>query len=230
MKQYKHIFFDLDRTLWDFERNSYETIHDLFYSLGIDRMTNVQVEAFIKTYKLKNAALWDEYRNGLISKNELREQRFSQALMACDIDDSKLGLEFNDQYVQMCSSKPNLVANAMEVLQYLKPKYTLHIITNGFVEAQGVKIKNSGLEKFFDVVVISDGLGFKKPDKRIFYHALKLANANQKESIMIGDDYGPDVIGAKEIGMDQVYFTQSLKGNETATHVISDLIELKTIL
>lgn len=230
MKKYKHIFFDLDRTLWDFERNSHETIHDLFFHFGIDSRTNARVAEFITTYKMENAKLWDDYRNGKVTKDELRAERFNRALRHYGINDDSLALQFNDEYVQLCSSKPNLIPNALEVLNYLQPKYKMHVITNGFVEAQEVKIKNSGLSDFFDVVVVSDGLGFKKPDKRIFYHALKLANANQKESVMIGDDYGPDVIGAKSIGMDQIYFTKNLSANESATHIISDLIELKGIL
>lgn len=230
MKQYKHLFFDLDRTLWDFERNSHETIYELFFDLSINEKSGAEVDEFIRTYKEKNAELWEDYRDGRVTKDELRAERFNRALKEYDINDPKLALRFNDEYVKLCSSKPNLIPDALEVLNYLKPKYKLHIITNGFVEAQEVKIKNSGLESYFDVVVVSDGLGYKKPDKRIFYHALKLANATQNESVMIGDDYGPDVIGAKSIGMDQVYFTETIKGNEDATHVISELIELKAIL
>ncbi len=230
MKSYKHLFFDLDRTLWDFERNSSETIKDLHTHFELQDRKAHNPNEFIEVYKKKNAELWKEYRHGKITKDELRAERFHQAFLHFEINDPQLALKFNDHYVEMCSSKPHLLPNTLEILEYLDDKYFLHIITNGFIEAQSVKMKSSGLENYFKEVIVSDGLGYRKPDKRIFHHAMKLADANQRNSIMIGDDYEADILGAKAIGMDQIYITNDRSTEQTATHIITDLIELKAIL
>lgn len=227
---YKHIFFDLDRTLWDFDKNSEEAIADLFEKHKLKEKLNVEFNVFFPEYIAQNHEQWAYYRLGSITKNELRLQRFHKTFRAFNYNNPLLALQFNDDYVALCSSKTNLIANAREVLDYLEGKYALHIITNGFVEAQEVKVEKSGLKKYFKEIVVSDEIGIKKPDSRIFDYALQAANTTAKESIMIGDDYGPDVLGAKGVGMDQVYFTQILEDDEPATYIIKDLLELKEIL
>lgn len=230
MSKYQHLFFDLDRTLWDFERNSKETVFDLFSQLQLENKMDCSAEDFLNIYQEKNAALWALYRDQKIDKQTLREERFFQAMQYFGLENKKLALEFNDAYVQTCSSKPHLLPYAHDVLNYLNDNYSLHIITNGFVEAQEVKMKNAGLENYFDVVIVSDGLGFRKPDKRIFHHALKSAQAKQKESLMIGDDYLADIVGAKKVGIDQAYLADSHNNQEKATYKIVNLLDLKQIL
>lgn len=230
MKKYKHLFFDLDRTLWDFDKNSEEAIRDLFDQHNLSTKLNVEFDGFYEVYHQINHDLWDSYRKGEVTKDELRLRRFHYSLQKFGYDDAVFALSFNDNYVSLCSSKSNLIPGSREILDYLKPNYKLHVITNGFVEAQQVKITNSGLNQYFDAVIVSDGLGFRKPDKRIFDYAFAQAEAKPEESIMIGDDYGPDVLGAKAVGMDQVYFTKELQANEEATFVIHSLLELKSIL
>jgi len=230
VKIYKHIFFDLDRTLWDFESNSHETLIDLYYDQKIDQRIGVDADHFIKTYKSKNASMWEDYRNGRIDKPTLRKLRFHHALLEFDYDNQEFAIELNELYIYNCSRKTKLIDNSIEVLEYLLPKYSLHIITNGFVEAQEIKLKESGLEKYFEQIIISDGLGFKKPDKRIFHYAMKKAKALSSNSLMVGDDYGPDVIGAKLVGMDQVFFKTGQTIKSEATYNIERLMELKEFL
>ncbi|KAA3642470.1 MAG: noncanonical pyrimidine nucleotidase, YjjG family [Bacteroidetes bacterium] len=230
LKKYKHLFFDLDRTLWDFERNSTETITDLLESLDLKNKNIGNAHDFLNVYKSKNQELWLAYRQGKISKDKLRQERFHQAFLHFELNDPELALHFNDKYVEICSSKPHLLPNAKEVLRYLDEHYMMHIITNGFVEAQYVKIKNTGLENYFKQVVVSDGLGYRKPDKRIFHHAMKLAGASQKDSLMIGDDYDADIVGARAIGIDQVYFKPMHEKPKEATFEITDLKELLEFL
>ena len=230
MKKYQHIFFDLDRTLWDFDTNSEETISELFIKHGLKEKLKVDFEPFFKEYLAINHECWALYRMGQITKDELRLQRFHNTFREFSYNNPLLALQFNDDYVAVCSSKTNLIEGAIEVLDYLKPNYTLHIITNGFIEAQEVKMKKSGLTNYFDQIIVSDAFGFKKPDKRIFNHAMQLAGAVAENCIMIGDDYGPDVMGANAVGMDQIYFTKVREEDEPATHIISSLIELKSIL
>ncbi|MBD99245.1 MAG: noncanonical pyrimidine nucleotidase, YjjG family [Verrucomicrobia bacterium] len=230
VKQYKHIFFDLDRTLWDFESNSHETLTELYHDHNIHQKIGVGVDHFIETYKKKNSSMWEDYRNGLIDKPTLRKLRFHHALLEYDYNHPDFAIELNEQYIYDCSRKTKLIDHSIEVLEYLFPKYSLHIITNGFVEAQEIKLKESGLKRFFEQIIISDGLGFKKPDKRIFHYAMKKAKALSANSIMVGDDYGPDVLGAKQVGMDQVFFNTGQSIHSEATYNIDQLIELKDIL
>ncbi|MEQ8910615.1 MAG: YjjG family noncanonical pyrimidine nucleotidase [Vicingaceae bacterium] len=227
---YQHLFFDLDRTLWDFERNSAEAIEELFYYHKMDKKLGVEFPEFFKVYSFINDELWAQYRKGDVVKDELRQQRYLLSFQHFGYDDAPLALQFNDEYVSTSSSKIHLLPNTLEVLDYLYNKYNLHIITNGFVEAQNVKLDNCNIRKFFKTIIISDGMGFRKPDKRIFHHAMKEAGAKSANSLMIGDDYGPDVIGAKAVGMDQVYLCPKPEAGQIATFTISNLKELKQIL
>jgi len=229
MKTYEHLFFDLDRTLWDFEGNSTEAITELFETHQLKEKLNTEAPFFVKVYKEFNHKIWGEYREGLITKDELRLKRYYETFKYYGLEDEEFALKFNDEYVQCCSVKTNLIPHTIEVLEYLQPNYQLHIITNGFVEAQYIKLEKSGLERYFKEIVVSDGFGYRKPDKRIFHHAMKVANAIATNSLMIGDDYGPDVLGAKGVGMDQVYFNANGDQKE-ATYCVQSLIELKGFL
>lgn len=229
-RKYKHLFFDLDRTLWNFDRNSTEAILELFEYHQLDGKLQVGFDDFLKLYKIKNDELWVQYRNGKVQKDELRQQRFYRSFMAFGYDNAPLALQFNNDYVMASSSKKNLLEGANEMLDYLSKDYHLHIITNGFQEAQYRKLENCNIRNYFDAVVVSDGLGFKKPDQRIFHHAMKMANAKNANSLMIGDDYASDILGAKNVGIDQVYIDIERNNNKEATYTISKLIELKDIL
>ncbi len=228
--KYEHLFFDIDRTLWDFERNSQEAIEELYGGHLMGEKLQVGFVDFLKIYKQKNDELWDLYRLGKVQKNELRQERFNRAFQHFGYSDSKLALKFNDDYVNTSSSKTNLLPHAKEILAYLDGSYQLHVITNGFVEAQNAKLDNCDLRKHFQEIIISDGLGYKKPDKRIFHHAMKRASAKSANSLMVGDDYGPDVLGAKAVGMDQVYLTEKNDRPNEATYTIYSLAELKEIV
>ncbi len=227
LKKYEHLFFDLDRTLWDFESNSTETILDLHTNHQLEKHGIHDFEVFINKYKLINARLWGEYREGKIQKDELRLERFHQTFKEYGLDNPKLALTFNDDYVANCSKKTKLLEGSIDLLDYLSPNYQLHIITNGFVEAQYVKIKASGLEKYFQEVIVSDEFGYRKPDPRIFKHALETSGAKLNNSLMIGDDYEADIIGAKKLGIDQAFL--NLEGIKTqgSTYEIQKLSELK---
>lgn len=229
MKKYKHLFFDLDRTLWDFDKNSEEAIRDLYDKHSLQLKLGVGLYEFFQEYVGINHELWAVYRMGQITKDELRLQRFHSTFRTFNYNNPGLALLFNDDYVELCSSKSNLIPFSIEVLDYLKPNYTMHIITNGFVEAQQVKMDNCGLAYYFDEIIVSDGLGYRKPDKRIFDYAFEKSGATAENSIMIGDDYGSDILGAKAVGMDQIYFTQDLQKEEEATFVVGSLLEIKDI-
>lgn len=230
MKKYKHIFFDLDRTLWDFDTNSKETISELFKKYNLELELKTGFGSFFDEYLAINHECWALYRMEKITKDELRLQRFHNTFRHFGFNNPIKALQFNDDYVATCSTKTALIPNTIEILNYLVVDYKMHIITNGFIEAQEVKLKNSGLGKYFDRIIVSDAIGVKKPDKKIFDYALGLAGASSENSLMIGDDYVPDIMGAKNVGMDQIYLTKAKQEHEPATHVITNLLELKNIL
>ena len=227
----KHIFFDLDRTLWDFETNAYETLSELYESHSLEEKGIPNVDEFINNYKLHNERLWELYREGKVEKEVLRSSRFRITLEEYGIKDERLASELGDQYIQKCPLKTNLFPFTHEVLDYLKSKYHLHIITNGFEEVQYVKLEKSNLLSYFEQVVTSEQVGVKKPNPEIFKHALVKAFCKPEESIMIGDDLPVDVLGAKSVGMNQVYFNPNKENHqEEITCEISCLSELKALM
>jgi len=207
----KDIFFDLDRTLWDFEKNSQKTLLSLIdqfnlFSLGIHDSFE-----FINKYKVHNARLWDLYRVNKINKSDLRTDRFLLTLKEYSIFDKKLAEDIGNMYVKESPLKKELLPFTLDVLAYLHKKYKLHIITNGFDEVQHVKLKYSNLDSFFNCIITSEKVGFKKPNKKIFEYALNCANANPEESVMIGDDLEADILGAQQAGMHVIFFNPQKK-------------------
>ena len=227
----KHIFFDLDRTLWDFEANSHETLLELCISHNLSNKGITDYEAFIKNYKVHNEKLWELYRVDKISQKDLRRERFQRALADYDIEDAGLAERIGEDYVATCPKKNKLFPHTIEVLNCLSVKYKLHIITNGFHNVQHIKLKHSGLSSYFDKIITSEQVGVKKPNPKIFKYALQQANANVKESIMIGDDVEVDVLGAEQIGIQGVFFNPNkTKHNRDIVHEIFCLSELKALL
>ena len=229
--RYRHLFFDLDRTLWDMERNAHETLAELFHRYGLQHRGIESAELFIGNYNRYNDLLWDRYRRKLIDKATLRALRFKQALAHFGVHDAELAEQFDHDYISEAPKKKNLIPGALDLLHELKDDYKLHIITNGFPEVQHHKIAHSGLEPYLDIIITSEGCGYTKPDPRIFKHALKKAKAEASESLMIGDDLHVDIVGAREAGWDQVFFNPG-KGEheEEVTYEITDLREILVLL
>lgn len=227
-KKYKHIFFDLDMTLWDFETNAHEAYKDIYEKFLLHGRGIRSIEAFLRYYFVHNDNLWDQYRKGEITKEFLRSRRFELTLLDFGIDDPKLAEDIGLEYITISPKKTNLFPHAHEILKYLQDKYPLHIITNGFEEVQFTKLKNSKLDGYFQHVITSEDAGSKKPDPGIFNYALDKAGARAEESLMIGDDPEVDVMGAQSAGMDGIYFNpKHLVSNGAIKYVIHDLIELK---
>jgi len=229
-KQYRHIFFDLDRTLWDFDKNSHETLHEIFtdkklYELGFS------FEAFYKVYHEINAHYWENYCLGNLDKETLRYIRFYDTLTRFGIDNKEQAISIGNDYVNHSPRKTGLLPAAIETLTYLKEKYTLHIITNGFEEVQHIKMLSSGIAHFFEHIITSERAGHKKPTPEIFRFSLKLAGAKRKESIMIGDHLEIDCVGARQTGIDSVFFNPGkVPHGEKITYEIASLEELKGFL
>jgi len=205
-KQYRHIFFDLDHTIWDFDKNAEETLQELYVIHGLDKIGLSSADVFIETYTRNNHSLWAQYHVGKITKDYLREARFKTTFLDLGVRPELIPVGFEDEYVKLCPTKTNLFPDAHEVLTYLKGKYIMHLISNGFKESTEIKIAGSNISHYFDKVIISEAVGVNKPDKAIFDHALNLAGAVIDESIMIGDSIEADIRGALNFGMDAIYF------------------------
>jgi len=229
--KYRHLFFDLDHTLWDFDTNSQVVLREIYLEFNLDRYGIPSYEAFHKIYLSVNAQYWAKYHHGLLTKDQLRIGRFVETLRRFRIDDIPLATVISTHYTDHSPFQTALFPDAIETLEYLKDKYELHIITNGFEEVQEIKIRNSGLENYFKHIFISGKVGHQKPDKQMFLHAMEVAGADVHESLMIGDNMQTDIAGARSVGMDQVFFNPNhTKNREKATYEISELKELRNLL
>ena len=231
MSSIEHIFFDLDRTLWDFESNSEATLIELFEELKLTQKLGVSDKEFIKEYKRINELFWADYRNGIIGKETLRYARFEAAMKFFGHSDRELATTIGEEYIHRSPRKTGLVDGAIDILDYLKPKYQLHIITNGFDEVQQVKMDSSGLTPYFLEVITSEEAGAKKPSNIVFDYAREKSGATNRNSIMIGDHLEADIDGALGVGWKAVYYEPSLErmiGKDF--HHIHHLNELKDIL
>ncbi len=230
-KTYKHIFFDLDHTLWDFERSAEETKRELFETLKLKDKGIVSYEAFREKYVGINLALWALYREDKIAKDDLNFRRFNDTLCEFGIQDRTLGEAMAYGFTEGISSKTSLFPFAIEILEYLYPKYLLHIITNGFEEVQFRKLKNSGMDHYFTNVITSEEAGSKKPDPEIFQYSLRKTGALAADSLMIGDDLEVDMAGARQNGMDQLYVNhEKKKHNDPVTMEVFSLEEIVGLL
>ncbi|WP_346857101.1 YjjG family noncanonical pyrimidine nucleotidase [uncultured Draconibacterium sp.] len=236
-KKYTHLFFDLDNTLWDFKQNSKLTMEITFHAFGIGNQ-NRTFEEFFEVYSEINHFLWAAYRKKEISKKELTRKRFQltfDQLQITGIDSD----EMNSAYLAEMPKQKVLEPGTLDVLEYLKQeRYKLFIITNGFSEVQHKKLHSSGLAPFFEKVFISEELKCPKPGHLIFEHAIKSSNAKKGRSLMIGDDWDVDVIGALKFGIDSVYYSAEKRGimnprsnkYKNTLYYFTHLLELKTIL
>ena len=228
MRKYKHIYFDLDRTIWDFEGNSYQTIRDLVEKFNLNP---IDPDDFHRVYTYFNEQHWAMFREGKINKEKLRLERFIKTLEEFKIYDNQLAEKIALEYIKIGPTKTGLIPHAKEILEELSHKYALYVITNGFIEIQTDKLRNSGISSYFKRVFTSEHARSSKPDHGIFEYALTAVNARKKESLMIGDDLELDIIGAKTFGIDQVYYNPlQLKQSVHATYEIMSLLELKQIL
>jgi putative hydrolase of the HAD superfamily len=225
------IFFDLDHTLWDFETNSKETLHEIIKEFDLMQKGLPSAETFIQCYQQINDQMWDEYRRGLLDRITLRNSRFHMAMLVFGIDNYDESLEMGEFYLRESPRKKNLFPHAIATLEYLREKYKLHIITNGFDEVQYIKLEHSNLACYFDHVITSEAANSKKPEPEIFEYALSMTNSTVSDCIMIGDSLDQDIAGARNYGIKTVYFNPNkIQHNEQVNYEISSLHELKEFL
>jgi putative hydrolase of the HAD superfamily len=234
--RYRHLFFDLDHTLWDFEANAHATLSELYNSLQLEQRGVYDFELFYRNYLAHNDKLWERYRNGYIKQEELRVKRMWLSLLDFKIADDKLAEEMNVRFLELLPTRTLLFPHTLEILAYLANKnYQLHLITNGFEKTQHSKLKYSGLSVYFKEVITSEGSNSLKPQKEIFEFAFDRAKAKPAESIMIGDTIDVDILGALNAGIDQVHVNHITKEpvavseNKLPTYTVYSLKELEQI-
>ena len=230
-KKYKHIFFDLDRTLWDFDAAAEVAFERIYEKYDLKEKGIPSAHDFHEVYHPLNEHLWELYRENRITKDDLNRTRFVLPLEHYGIHDVELADHLSEDYVYWSPRIVRLVPGTMELLEYLKPKYHLHLITNGFQEIQDTKLTLSGMKPYFETLTVSEEVGVKKPNPEIFHYALRKANARAEESLMIGDEMAVDIDGARLVGIDQLFFNR--KGEPTdgkCTYEVYNLLEIKNIL
>ncbi len=229
--RYKHLFFDLDHTLWDFDTNSREALQDIYHSLSLKAMGVDDFDRFHTLYLGHNERLWDRYRKGQMKVDELRWKRMSVTLLEFKNGDEDLAKKMGVEFLNILPTKKALFPDTIELLQYLtEKKYNLHLITNGFEKTQHHKLKTAGIDMYFQEVITSEGSNSLKPHPEIFAYALEKTGAEKKESIMIGDTPDVDILGARESGIDQVYVNHTNnKEVVNATYTVYTLRELMEI-
>ncbi len=225
LKHIKHIFFDLDHTLWDFDKNSELTFEKIFKLHGL----KIDHTEFIKSYTPINLRYWKLYREEKIDQTNLRYQRLKDTFDAVQIEVSdKIINTISEDYITLLTSFNHLFEGTIDILDYLQHNYHLHIITNGFDYSQQKKMDGSKISHYFKTITNSELAGVKKPNPIIFNYALKLANAKAEESVMIGDNYEADILGAKAIGLDVILFNYHRVEAEKNIKQVNRLVELKS--
>ena len=224
MKTITDIFFDLDHTLWDFDRNSAFAFKEIFKLNTIE----VNFEEFLEVYSPINFEYWKWYREDRVTKAQLRYGRFKKTFDALNIQVTDDVIDkLSHDYIDHLPNHNHLFDNTIEVLSYLHDKYNLHIITNGFEEVQTKKLVNSKIDHFFKVVVTSEAAGVKKPHPKIFEYAFAKANTSPQQSMMIGDTYEADIVGAENAGMQTICFNYHKLDLPEENIVIDKLLEIK---
>lgn len=230
-KTYQCVFFDLDHTLWDYETNAAEALSELYTQYRLDQLGAVPFHSFYQNFVVINTRIWDQYDRGEIHRDVIRNDRFNQVFQQSGINNYDLSLKFSHDYIQESPKKGALVPHARDVLDYLKEKYPMYIITNGFEEIQGTKMASSGITHYFDGVITSARAGHKKPSKEIFEFALNENGFQPHDCVMVGDNLLTDMAGARNASIDQVFYNPNeISHQEEVSYEIRSLKELTAIL
>ena len=231
MQRYKNLFIDLDDTVYDFSAASEESFCETYELLQYGRFFD-SFEHYLSIYKPYNLELWRIYGEGKITKEELNKRRYSYPLECVGIHDQELADTFCKEALSRIPTKGPLMPGAIELLEYLRPKYRMFILSNGFKELQSRKMHAAGIDKYFDELILSEDLGVNKPNRELYDYALQKTGSTLEESLMIGDMFETDIAGAANIGMEQIYYNPKGKQGHpfVPTYEVRHLLEIKEIL
>lgn len=228
---YTHVIFDLDRTLWDFDRCCFETLEELYHEYELIEHGVFSLEAFQQTYMKYNNQLWALYDEGKMSKQELRKKRFKLTLEELGARNVLFTDKLEDHFLELCPRKRHLTPYAKEILEYLKGNYHLSILTNGFKEIQHTKLRSGGIDHYFSHMVTSECAGYKKPQVEIYHYTVEQIGARVSDCLFVGDSLLTDIPGAARARMDHVFYNPEKHVHEhRVTHEVHRLDELQGIL
>lgn len=227
MNKYTDVFFDLDHTLWDFDQNSGLAFQQVFRKFKIE----VPLHDFLKVYEPINFMYWKAYREERVTKEQLRRGRLLDSFEKLNVTYPLAILDaMSVSYIEELPANNHLLPGAYEILKYLKPNYKLHIITNGFIEVQNIKLEKSKLTHYFETVTSSEEVGVKKPNPLVFHTALQKANTSAGKSIMIGDTFEADILGAESVGMQSLFYNYRKEEIPANYASVNHLLDIKTHL
>jgi putative hydrolase of the HAD superfamily len=231
MQRYKNLFIDLDDTIYDFSGASRESFRETYDLLHYERYFD-SFEHYLSLYEPYNLELWRIYGEGKITKEELNRRRYSHPLECVGVNDQQLADTFCREALGRIPTKGPLMPGAMEILEYLRPKYNMYILSNGFKELQSRKMRTAGIDGYFDALILSEDIGVNKPNRELYEYALAKTGSKLSESLMIGDMFDTDIVGAANIGMEQMYYNpKEKKGHAfTPTYEVTHLLQIKEIL
>ena len=234
MKRYTDLFIDFDDTLYDTHGNAVIALRELFEVLRLDQYF-AKPETFYDEYWRTNIDLWTRYSRGEITRDYLIVERFRRPLsFGKGLEPTEdYCLKASDLFLDFCSSKPGLVEGARELVDDLKEKgYRMHICSNGFHEVQYKKLRACGLYDSFDTIILSEDAGANKPSAQFFDYALRVSGAIKESTLMIGDNFQTDILGAKQAGFDTAYFNRfpEYPAPEPVTFEVTKLRELTNFL
>ena len=231
MQRYKNLFIDLDDTVYDFSAASEESFRETYELLQYGRFFD-SFEHYLSIYKPYNLELWRIYGEGKITKEELNKRRYSYPLECVGIHDQELADTFCKEALSRIPTKGPLMPGAIKLLEYLRPKYRMFILSNGFKELQSRKMHAAGIDKYFDELILSEDIGVNKPNRELYDYALQKTGSTLEESLMIGDMFETDIAGAANIGMEQIYYNPKGKQGHPfmPTYEVKHLLEIKEIL
>ena len=229
--KYRNLFIDLDDTLWDIHQNGKECLEEIYADYGYNKYYPT-FDDYYNVYMPSNHHLWNLYRLGEIRKEELIVERFLVPVRKFGIEDPEYAKSLSDDFLERTTRKTKLIDGTLDLLDYLKPKYRMHVLSNGFREVQFKKIENSGLKPYFDKIILSEDAGVNKPHPGIFTYALKNTNSRRHESLMIGDSWDADITGAQKSRIAQIWFNPANLSSDgfEPTYTVKTLEEIKEIL
>lgn len=230
MPHYRHLLFDLDNTLWNFTENARSALHEVYVHYQLHKYYP-DFEAYFFQFEEYNTILWQLYGTGKITKEFLCTERFLFPLRKFGVLNELLAKEMSDYYLHQCCLQTVVMPHTFETLDYLRPRYEMHVISNGFTEVQYRKLDTSGLSGYFNKIFLSEEIGYHKPNPEFFAHIFTVIDATKEECLVIGDNFGADIEGAMNVGIDQVFYTpQSTPASRQPTYTIHDLSELRSFL
>lgn len=244
--RYEHLFIDFDDTLYDTHGNAIIALTELFHDLHFEQHFE-RPEDFTVPYWQANVELWDQYAHGEIERDYLMVERFRRPL-SCGYErldvpieerqhwdpTREYCLEVSDHFLDLCACKPGVVEGAHELVQYLRQKgYRMHLCSNGFHEVQYRKLRSSQLLEYFDTIVLSEDAGANKPKPAYFEYAFRTTGARPDNTLMIGDNFTTDILGAKAAGLDVLFFNRTpdtFKATEPINYEVHSLRQIMEIL